>query len=101
MTDDSLFIDQIGPFALLTVVHHSYEFTLAARAAFERINPCAVALEYPFVLQDLVLQAIARLPRISILLYGEQNKNYIRIEPVDPFVEAARLAREHGVEVRC
>jgi hypothetical protein len=96
-----LHIERIGQFALLPVVHHSYEFTLAARAAFEQLNPCGVALEYPFVLQDLILQGIARLPRVSVLLYGEEDRNYIRIEPVDPFVEAARLGHERGVETRC
>lgn len=101
MKNKELYLEQSGQFILLPVIHHSYEFTLAARLAFKELNPCAVALEYPFVLQDLILQGIDRLPRISVLLYGEERKNFIRIEPIDPFVEVARCAREHKLEVRC
>ncbi len=101
MKNKELYLEECGQFVLLPVIHHSYEFTLAARLAFKELNPCAVALEYPFVLQDLILQGIDRLPRISVLLYGEETKNFIRIEPVDPFVEVARCAREHKLEVRC
>lgn len=109
MQHQELYIERIGNFALMPIVHHSYEFTLAVRDAFEQLNPCAVAVEYPFVYQDLILQGINRLPRISILLYGgEQNKdhskaqqNFIRIEPIDPFVEALRLAKEKKIAARC
>ncbi len=96
-----LHTDRVGPFILLPVVHHSYEFALAVRAAFEQFQPAAVAVEYPFSFRDLVLQAIRRLPRISILIYGEAVKQYIRIEPVDAFVEAARSALERDLPVIC
>ena len=101
MQNQDLYLEKCGQFVLLPVVHHSYEFTLAARAAFERLLPAGVALEYPFVLQDLIFQAIDRLPRVSILLYGNDNKNFIRIEPIDPFVEVGRCAREKHIETRC
>lgn len=101
MKYNDLYLEKCGQFILLPVVHHSYEFTLAARKAFEELNPCAVALEYPFTLQNLVIQAVDRLPRISILLYGDKNKNFIRFEPIDPFVEVARRARENHLELRC
>lgn len=101
MKYSDLYLEKCGQFVLLPVIHNSYEFTLAARTAFEQLNPCAVALEYPFTLQDLVLQAINRLPRISILIYGDKTKNFIRFEPIDPFVEVARCARENHLEIRC
>lgn len=99
MKHKDLYLEKCGQFILLPVIHNSYEFTLAARQAFEELNPCAIGLEYPFTLQNLVIQAIDRLPRISILCYGE--KNFIRFEPVDPFVEVARRARENHLEIRC
>jgi hypothetical protein len=101
MQNQDLYLEKCDQFILLPVVHHSYEFTLAARAAFERLSPVGVALEYPFVLQDLIFQAIDRLPRVSVLLYGNDNKNFIRIEPIDPFVEVGRCAREKHIETRC
>ncbi|MBI4850917.1 MAG: hypothetical protein HY819_03725 [Acidobacteria bacterium] len=101
MRNRELYLEKCGHFILLPVIHHSYEFTLAARLAFEELNPCAIAVEYPFTLQDLVIKAVDRLPRISILLYGDTTKNFIRFEPVDPFIEAVRLARQNHLEVRC
>ncbi len=97
---DSLYFEQIGRFVLFPVVHHSYEFSLAAREMFRTMQPAAVALEYPATLQDLILKGVQRLPRISILLYG-QPRHYIRIEPADPFVELTRLALEREIPVRC
>jgi hypothetical protein len=97
----ALYLERIGRFVLLPVIHHSFEFAQAARAAFNTVKPIAIALEYPFVLQDLIFQGIARLPRISILLFGQQIRHYIRIEPVDAFVELARLGLEHKIPVRC
>ncbi|MBL8150650.1 MAG: hypothetical protein JNN15_12045, partial [Blastocatellia bacterium] len=101
MKKSELFIEQVGNFALLPVVHYSYEFAIAAQVAFQQLEPCGVGVEYPFLLQDLIVKAIGRLPKISVLLYGEKTKNYVRIEPVDPFVEVARRAIEAGIELRC
>jgi hypothetical protein len=101
MENSDLYLEKCGQFILLPVIHHSYEFTLAASKAFKELNPIAVALEYPFLLQNLIIQAIDRLPRISTLLYGETSKNFIRFEPIDPFIEVARLARESHLEIRC
>jgi hypothetical protein len=96
-----LHLERIGPFVLLPVIHHSYEFTVAARAAFSSLQPCGVGLEYPASLQDLILQGIKRLPRISILMYGNRLRRYIRIEPVDAFAEAARCALQADVPIKC
>jgi len=97
---NSIYYEEIGRFVLFPVIHHSFEFSLAARKLFEKLKPAAVALEYPFVLQDLIVKGIQRLPRVSIILYG-QPRHYIRIEPVDPFIELARLALENKITVRC
>ena len=97
----SNFIERVGPFAIFPVLHHSYEFAVASSEAFRELNPCGVGLEYPFALQDLILQGINRLPRVSLLTYGEKIRRYIRIEPVDAFIEAARLAISSNIPVRC
>src|SRR5215204_837290 len=99
MTTD-LHLVKTGRFVLFPVVHHSYEFALAARQAFAEVQPAAVAIEYPAGLQSLIQQGIQRLPRISVVVYGEPRK-YIRIEPVDAFVEAGRLAGEHKIPIAC
>jgi hypothetical protein len=100
MANEELFLERVGRFVLFPVAHYSYEFTMAARKAFEAINPAAVAVEYPVNFQSLIHQAIARLPRISVLRIGAGNR-YIRIEPVDPFVEAMRLATGQKKKICC
>src|SRR5262245_53421879 len=95
-----LYFERVGRFVILPVVHHSYEFAIAARDAFRKIQPAAVAVEYPAALQALIVQGLQRLPRVSVLTYGNPTR-YIRIEPVDAFVEAARLALEAGIPVSC
>jgi hypothetical protein len=95
------YLERIGPFILFPVVHHSYEFALSARAAFHSLKPRALALEYPQQFESEILKGIHRLPRISVLVFGSKTKNYIRIEPVDPFVEASRCAIQAGIKVRC
>ncbi|HSE43429.1 MAG TPA: hypothetical protein VLH08_21900 [Acidobacteriota bacterium] len=94
----SVYLERVGRFVLFPVIHHSFEFAQAARVAFDQVHPVAVGIEYPFILQNLVLQAVRRLPRISILLYGQ---HYLRIEPVDAFVEIARCGIESNIPVRC
>lgn len=100
MTSQDIYLRRNGRFILLPVAHHSFEFTLAVRRAFQQLKPAAVALEYPAALQSLIVQGIRRLPRVSVLIYGSPKK-YIRIEPVDPFVEAARTALENDLEFQC
>ena len=94
-------LERIDRFVILPVVHHSYEFTLVAREAFREIKPAAVAVEYPFSCRLLVEKAIERLPRISVLVIGEKQRRYIRFEPVDPFVEGFRLAKENHIPAEC
>lgn len=101
MTPDDLYLEQVNDFLILPVAHHSYEFTLAAAAAFRSIQPKAVAVEYPAQFQDQIFRGIGRLPKISILKFGERIHNYIRIEPVDPFVETLRLATENQIPGYC
>lgn len=95
-----LLLERVGRFIVLPIVHHSYEFTLAVRSAFALVKPAAVAVEYPAALQSLIEQGIRRLPRISVLIYGDP-KHYIRLEPVDAMVEAARLAIENDIGFHC
>ncbi len=78
------------------------EFAAAIRHALLRSQPEVVAVELPMSLEQVYLQAIARLPEISIILYsGESEDEYIfvPVEPSDPFTEAVRTAREMGSEI--
>ena len=83
---------------LLPVVHERLEMTAVVRAALAAADPRAVAVELPTALRDAALEAIDRLPRISLLVTREPGEEALVwvAAPGDPFVEAMRWARERG-----
>ncbi len=86
---------------LLPVVHERLEMAAVVRAALEALQPAAVAVELPATLREAALKAIARLPRISLLVTQEPGEEALVwvAAPGDPFVEGMRWARERGREV--
>lgn len=89
-------------FTYLPVLPGRLEFAAAVRHALLREQPQVLAVELPMSLEQVYLQAIARLPEISVILYsGEAEDEYIfvPVEPADPFTEAVRTAREMGAEI--
>ena len=88
---------------ILPVLHEKIEYADWVRRTIEELEPDAVAVEIPSSLETLWLQAIDRLPQISVLLYENlQGRTiYLPVQPADPLVEAARSARERGLKIRC
>ncbi len=88
---------------VLPVLHERLEFADLVRRTFTRLEPDAVALEIPSSLGRIWLRAVDRLPSISVLLYENSAGQtiYLPVHPADPMVEAARLAREAGLEPHC
>jgi hypothetical protein len=74
------------------------EFARAVRQIILEERPKVVAVELPATLENAYLQAIKRLPQMSVILYGDEGDEeqaiYLPVEPADPFVEAVRTARE-------
>ena len=66
-------------------------------------RPKIVAVELPGALEDVYLQALARLPEMSVILYPDPQDDeraiYVPVEPCDPFTEAVRTALEIDAEV--
>ena len=72
-----------------------------------------VAVELPATLEEVYLEAIRRLPQISVIFYNDpvsrsqrsdrddetEQAVYVPVEPADPFVEAIRSAQEIGAQV--
>jgi hypothetical protein len=82
---------------LFPVVHYRMEFAWAVRQEILRSRPAAVAVELPATLEQPFLRAVARLPRLSIVLYpAKRSRVYLPIEVTDPIVEALRSAAEIG-----
>jgi len=94
---------QRGRFHYLPVAPGRMEFAIEVRRVILAEKPNAVAVELPVTLERAYLQAIERLPQITVLLYpddeDEERAVYVPVEPADPFTEAIRSALETGTEV--
>jgi hypothetical protein len=100
-----------GRFSYLPVVPGRLEFALEVRRRILAERPKIVAVELPATLESLYLDAVSRLPQISVIFYRDaayrRNTNaeqddqavYVPVEPADPFIEAIRSAREIGAQV--
>lgn len=106
-----LHLEQFGPVHALPILHYKLEFASLVRRAWERFRPDCVAVELPPTLRDHFQRGISRLPEISVLRYevrlsrkrGDERYRtvYLLMEPADPLVEAARLARESNIPLAC
>ena len=92
-----------GNFTYFPVVPGRLEFSVELRRAILTARPRIVAVELPGSLEDAYLQALARLPEMSVILYpdprDEERGVYVPVEPCDPFTEAVRSGLEIDAEV--
>lgn len=93
-----------GSFTYFPVVPGRMEFAAAVRETILSTRPAVVAVELPATIQWEYYKAVARLPKMTALVYPDpidDEKNiYVVVEPTDPFTEAIRSAQEVGAEVR-
>src|SRR5487761_792968 len=79
------------------------EFAIELRHAMIDALPDVVAVELPGFLEERYLQAVARMPEMSVILYEDPSREdsaiYLPVEPCDPFVEALRTGIEMGATV--
>ena len=99
-------LEIFGPIHALPILHYRLEFAHLVRQAIQTVRPDCIAIELPTTLKERFLQAIQRLPQVSVLSYeagsvSSQNKKlgapqtiYLLVEPADPLAEAARSALE-------
>src|SRR5260370_8371012 len=92
-----------GNFTYLPVIPGRLEFSVELRRAILRERPRIVAVELPGELEDVYLQALARLPEMSVIVYPDPEDDergvYVPVEPSDPFTEAVRSGLEVDAEV--
>jgi hypothetical protein len=92
-----------GNITYFPVIPGRLEFAIEVRRAILNAQPKIVAVELPGALEDVYLQALARLPEISVILYPDPQDDergiYVPVEPCDPFTEAVRTALEIDAEV--
>ena len=84
--------------AFLPVFHARLEFAALVRQALLAEPPDVVAVELPGTWREPVLQAVNRLPFLSLVLgeAGADTHAFLAVEPFDAIVEALRTARELG-----
>lgn len=87
----------------IPVVPGRMEFALEVRKRLLETQPAAVCVELPVTLGEVLLQAVRRLPEISVVVHEDANNPgsgvYLPVEPADPFVEAVRTGLELGAEI--
>ena len=92
-----------GNFTYFPVIPGKLEFSIELRRAILHHRPPVVAVELPGSLEDVYLQALARLPEMSVIIYPDPQDDergvYVPVEPADPFTEAVRTALEVDAEV--
>ncbi len=93
-----------GSLTYLPVVPGRIEFAARVRRLLLALRPKVVAVELPSSLDRVYQKAIARMPKLSVIVisdpsYEEKDTTYIPVEPGDPFVEAIRTGIEIGAEI--
>jgi len=99
-------IDVVAPEAIpgvrvMPVLHERLDLAPIIHRTLEMLQPEAVAVELPTTLTEAAVKAVARLPRISVVISEEPGEDALAwvVTPGDPMVEAMRWAAEHEREV--
>lgn len=81
--------------------HNRLQFSLEVRRIFSEIKPDIVAAELPDIYYSEVIQAVSRLPKLTMLClnHGNDTYTYIPIFPSDSMIEGIRLARDNRLPV--
>jgi len=99
-------LDVVAPEAVpgirvMPVLHERVDLAAVVRRALDLLQPKAVAVELPTTLAEAATRAVARLPKISLVVSevpGEDALVWV-VTPGDPLVEGLRWAAEHDREV--
>ncbi len=90
-------------FRYFPVAPGKLEFAIEVRRALLAARPDVVAVELPLRLREGYLQAVQRLPQMSVVFYVDEEEEghavYAPVEPADPFTEAIRTGLEIGAEI--
>src|SRR5258708_40107621 len=91
-----------GNFTYFPVVPGRLEFATEIRRRILRERPKIGAVELPGSLEDSYLQALARLPEVSVIVFPDPNDDergaVIPVAPCDPFTGAGRIGLEIDAE---
>ncbi len=88
---------------VIPTFHSRIEFAKLVRTALFKVFPDVIAVELPNNMQDEVLEAIERLPFLSLIGYADtlnpKRMNYIPIDPGDSIIEGIRIGLKHNIPI--
>ncbi|MHA1490629.1 MAG: hypothetical protein ACTSRI_13355 [Promethearchaeota archaeon] len=88
---------------VIPTFHSRIEFAKLVRTALFEVFPDVIAVELPDNVKNEVLEAIDRLPYLSLIGYADTMNptklNFIPIDPGDSIIESIRLGLEFNVPI--
>ena len=88
---------------VIPTFHSRIEFAKLARTALFKVFPDVIAVELPNNIKEEVIEAIERLPFLSLLGYADtlnpKAMNFIPIDPGDSIIEGIRIGLEHNIPI--
>ncbi|MFX1273544.1 MAG: hypothetical protein ACFFBP_10280 [Promethearchaeota archaeon] len=83
--------------------HSRLEFTKLVNKAFFQVSPDLIAVELPNNIREEVIEAVKRLPYLSLLGYADslnpKQLNFVPIDPGDSIIESIKLGLEYNVPI--
>ena len=64
-----LHLEIFGPIHALPILHYRLEFADLVRQAVRQVRPDCIAVELPSTLEERFIQAVDRLPQVSVISY--------------------------------
>jgi hypothetical protein len=88
---------------VIPTFHSRIEFAKLVRTALFKAFPDVIAVELPSNVQDETIEAIGRLPFLSLIGYSDSlsptKLNFIPIDPGDSIIEGIRIGLEHNIPI--
>ncbi len=88
---------------VIPTFHSRIAFAKLVRTALFKVFPDVIAVELPNNVQDEVIEAIERLPFLSLIGYADtlnpKKLNFIPVDPGDSIMESIRIGLEHNIPI--
>ncbi len=86
---------------IIPTFHSRIEFAKLVRTALFKVFPDVIAVELPNNIQEEVIEAVERLPFLSLIGYADslnpKKLNFIPIDPGDSIIEGINIGLEHNI----
>jgi len=88
---------------VIPTFHSRIEFAKLVRTALFKVFPDVIAVELPNNIREEVLEAIERLPFLSLIGYADtlnpKRMNFIPIDPGDSIMESIKVGLEYNIPI--